>query len=58
MIWDKESNVLPFFVGTYLGAKKGNEYWRGLFIRILKRQVIVPQVWHLLTLSQEQIRRY
>lgn len=22
MIWDKESNVLPFFVGTYLGAKK------------------------------------
>ncbi|MBL7818050.1 MAG: hypothetical protein JNL70_23775 [Saprospiraceae bacterium] len=22
MIWDKEANVLPFFVGTYLGAKK------------------------------------
>jgi hypothetical protein len=22
MLWDKESNVLPFFVGTYLGAKK------------------------------------
>jgi hypothetical protein len=22
MIWDKESNVLPFFVGSYLGTKK------------------------------------
>jgi hypothetical protein len=22
MFWDKESNVLPFFVGSYLGAKK------------------------------------
>lgn len=22
MIWDKESNVLPYFVGSYLGAKK------------------------------------
>ncbi|MFZ1529557.1 MAG: hypothetical protein WAT19_12445 [Ferruginibacter sp.] len=22
MVWDKESNVLPFFVGSYLGAKK------------------------------------
>jgi hypothetical protein len=22
MIWDKESNLLPFFVGSYLGAKK------------------------------------
>ncbi|MEY4935116.1 MAG: hypothetical protein RIS64_1475 [Bacteroidota bacterium] len=22
MFWDKESNVLPYFVGTYLGAKK------------------------------------
>lgn len=22
MIWDKESNVLPFFVGSYLGSKK------------------------------------
>lgn len=22
MVWDKESNVLPFFVGTYLGGKK------------------------------------
>jgi hypothetical protein len=22
MIWDKEANVLPFFVGSYLGAKK------------------------------------
>jgi hypothetical protein len=22
MLWDKESNVLPYFVGTYLGAKK------------------------------------
>ena len=22
MIWDKEANVLPFFVGSYLGSKK------------------------------------
>jgi hypothetical protein len=22
MFWDKESNVLPFYVGSYLGAKK------------------------------------
>jgi hypothetical protein len=22
MFWDKEANVLPYFVGSYLGAKK------------------------------------
>ncbi|MDZ7880136.1 MAG: porin [Saprospiraceae bacterium] len=31
MAWDKESNVLPFFVGTYLGAKKVLNFGAGFY---------------------------
>ncbi len=31
MAWDKESNVLPYFVGTYLGAKKVLNFGAGFY---------------------------
>jgi hypothetical protein len=31
MAWDKESNVLPFFVGSYLGAKKVLNFGAGFY---------------------------
>jgi hypothetical protein len=31
MAWDKESNVLPFYVGTYLGAKKVLNFGAGFY---------------------------
>ncbi len=31
MVWDKESNVLPYFVGTYLGAKKVLNFGAGFY---------------------------
>lgn len=31
MVWDKESNVLPFFAGSYLGAKKVLNFGAGFY---------------------------
>ena len=31
MVWDKESNVLPFYVGSYLGAKKVLNFGAGFY---------------------------
>lgn len=31
MVWDKESNVLPYFVGSYLGAKKVLNFGAGFY---------------------------